>query len=551
MNGASRMPVFGGNGMVASSQTAATLAGVDILRRGGSAVDAAIATNAALSVVEPHMCGMGGDLFALIWDPAQKDFMGLNASGKSPQGLSYDELCQLSPDGYVPERGPAAVTTPGAVDGWCRLHAKYGRLPLSEILEPAMQLARTGVAIGVNTSGAWAEAVDHLRQDPLLENLLKPFLETYTLQGRAPEPGVVFRNPALADTFRLLGQGGREAFYTGEIAAKLSRYLAGTGAYLNADDLAEHHSQWVQPISTRYRDVDIYELPPNGQGMCVLQMLNILEHDPLAEYGPEDPRFWHAIVEAKKLAFEDRAKHYADSESYRAPISTLIDKGYARQRHELIDPLRAGDSFSAGDVAVPGSDTTYLTAADSDGLMVSLIQSIFSPFGAGLVPPDLGFALQSRGAGFTLDAHHANCYAPSKRPFHTIIPGFACRDGEPWFSFGVMGADMQPQGQVQVLCNMIDHGLDPQRAGDAFRLRHDGGRQPNGRHMDGLGVIQYEAGFDPEIVAALETIGHKLIPQKPGIAGFMGGYQGILRDSTRGVYVGATETRLDGMALGV
>ena len=294
-----------------------------------------------------------------------------------------------------------------------------------------------------------------------------------------------------------------------------------------------------------------FELPPNGQGISVLQMLNILENFPLAEYGHDDPRFWHAFLESKKLAFEDRAIYYADVDTFSAPIDSLIAKDYARTRYELIDAARAGNDFQAGQFALPGSDTTYLTVADSNGLMVSLIQSIFSPFGAGLVPPELGFALQSRGAGFTLDEHHANCYAPAKRPFHTIIPGFACRHGEPWFSFGVMGADMQPQGQVQVLCNMIDLVLDPQAAGDAFRLRHDGGRQPNGRHMDAIGVTQYEPGFDLSIVRELEKMGHKLIAQKPGIAGFMGGYQGILRDNSRGVYVGATESRLDGMALGI
>ena len=551
MSAAPRLPVFGAGGMVASSQCAATLVGVDVLRRGGSAVDAAIATNAALSVIEPHMCGMGGDLFALVWDPKEQALSGLNASGRGPSGLELEELQQLSASGSVPGRGPLSITTPGAVDGWYQLHDRYGRLAMAEILEPAAELAERGVSIGESTAAAWSEAVMHLQADPVLDRILDNFLDTFTRNSSGPQAGDVMHNPALANTFRIVGKHGRDAFYEGEIADTLSTYLKSTGAFLSTEDLATHRSEWVQPISTRYRDVDVFELPPNGQGLCVLQMLNILENFSLDDFGRDDPRFWHAFIEAKKLAFEDRAMHYADPDTYDAPVAALADKRYAAGRQQLIDPAHAGDSFSAGEFALPGSDTTYLSAADADGMMVSLIQSIFSPFGSGLVAPGLGSALQSRGAGFNLHAEHPNCYAPGKRPFHTIIPGFACRDGQPWFSFGVMGADMQPQGQVQVLMNMLDLALDPQAAGDALRLRHDGGRQPNGQHMDGLGVIQYEKGFNQEVLAAMERMGHKLIPQKSGIAGFMGGYQGILRDNTRGTYVGATETRLDGMALGV
>lgn len=550
MSAPGRGPAYGVNGMVASSQTAATLIGIDILRRGGSAVDAAIATNAALSVTEPHMCGLGGDLFAIVWDPAQQGLIGLNASGKSANSLSLDSFRDRCNDDFVPGRGPLSITVPGAVDGWCMLHDTYGKLSLAEVLKPALDLAEQGFAVGLATAAAWSEAVAALQADPCVRELLDPFLSTFTNAGVSPRAGERFTNPALANTLKLVGEGGSAAFYEGAIAEKLVTYLQSTGALLHHDDLANNRAQWVQPITTRYRDVEVAELPPNGQGMSVLQMLNLLEGFPLGEYSREDPRYWHLLLEAKKLAFEDRAKHYADPSTYAAPLDQLTSKTYAAERRQLIDINRAGNNYAAGNVAVPGSDTTYLTAADSDGLMVSLIQSIFSPFGSGLAPPEMGFALQSRGAAFSLDSSHANCYAPGKRPFHTIIPAFACRNGKPWFSFGVMGADMQPQGQVQVLCNIIDFGMNPQAAGDAARIRHDGGRQPNGRHLDALGVVQYEAGLDLEIVAALAAKGHKLIPQSAGMAGFTGGYQGIMRDEANGVYVGATESRLDGMALG-
>ena len=550
MMGATRGPVFGANGMVASSQTAATQAGVDILRRGGSAIDAAIATNAALSVIEPHMCGIGGDLFAIVWDPKQPGLVGLNASGKSAAGLSTDELRSCTSDELMPGRGPLSMTTPGAVDGWCMLHDNYGELPLAEVLKPARELAEHGTTIGLRTAAAWQEATRHLQADPLLNGLLEPFLATYSPNGKAPNAGDVFRNPALANTFRLLGEGGSAAFYQGEIAEKLVQYLTQVGAPFTADDFANNRAEWVQPVSSSYRGVDVFELPPNGQGMSVLQMLNILEGFPLADFSRDDPRYWHVFLEAKKLAFEDRAVYFADPAFYNSPSEALLAKDYANTRRSMIDLSRASADYEAGNLPLPKSDTTYLCAADSNGLMVSLIQSIFSPFGAGLVPGDLGFALQSRGAGFNLSDNHPNCYAPEKRPFHTIIPGFACRDGKPWFSFGVMGADMQPQGQVQVLSNLIDFDFNPQAAGDAFRMRHDGGRQPNGRDMDAIGVTQFEAGIDDKIVSALNQMGHRVIPQKSGIAGFMGGYQGIMRDDSRGVYIGATESRLDGMALG-
>ncbi|MEM7465416.1 MAG: gamma-glutamyltransferase family protein [Pseudomonadota bacterium] len=545
-----RPPVVAGNGMVASSQTAASLVGLDVLRRGGSAIDAAIATNAALSVVEPHMCGIGGDLFAIVWDSAKATLAGLNASGCSPESLSLETMQRSSADGFMPGRGPLAITTPGAVAGWFDLHERFGRLPMSDVLSGAIALAEDGVAIGFNTNAAWSEAVGHLRQDSLLDGLLEPFMNCYTTNAAPPKLGGVFRNQELANSLRVIGNGGRGAFYEGPLAEEIAKSIGRAGGYLNRDDLANCQVEWVTPVSTRYRGVDIFELPPNGQGLSVLQMLNILEQFPLHDYTPDDPRYWHLFLEAKKLAFEDRAAYFADPAFYSAPTEALIAKDYAQTRAGLINPAQAMADPRPGEHVVPGSDTTYLSVCDADGLMVSLIQSIYSPFGSGIVPEGLGFALQSRAAGFNLDPTHPNCYAPGKRPFHTIIPAFACKNDQPWFCFGVMGADMQPQGQVQVLCNMIDFNFDPQLAGDMPRLRHDGGRQPHGRHGDGIGITQFEPAFPRSVVASLNQQGHQLKPQYNGVAGFMGGYQGIVKDPDSGAYIGATEARLDGAVMG-
>lgn len=546
-----RSPSYGANGMVATSQVLASQTGIEILQRGGSAVDAAIAANAMLSLTEPHMCGPGGDLFAIVWDPKTSQLHGLNASGRAPLELDLATL-KNSLDGAVsiPGRGALSLSTPGAVDGWCTLHERFGRLELNETFAPVVKHATDGVPIGSRTAQYWALAAQGVIDDPRLKGLTESFQATYLGNGSAPVAGEIRNNPGLAQTYRLIGSQGRAGFYAGELAEQIVSCAKGAGGFLSAADLTATKADWVAPISSSYRGYDIFELPPNGQGMSVLQILNVLEDYPLDDPSFDRASYWHAFIEAKKLAFEDRARFYADPQTYAAPVEELISNDYASKRGALIDANKARGDFSHGDVTIRSGDTTYLTASDSDGMMVSLIQSIFAPFGSGLVPDGAGFGLQCRNAGFSLDADHPNAYAPGKRPFHTIIPGFVLRDGKPWMSFGVMGADMQPQGQVQVLVNMIDRGLDPQAAGDAPRLRHVGGSQPNGEKLDGLGIVQYEHGIDTNIVRELERRGHRCEPIDDWIEGFVGGYQAIQFDQERGVYIGATESRFDGCALG-
>lgn len=547
----SRSPAYGRNGMVATSQTLATQAGLAVLQKGGSAVDAALAANAVLSLTEPHMCGPGGDLFAIIWDPAERRLHGLNASGRAPRALDYAELRDaVGAAGVIPGRGPLAVTSPGAVDGWCTLHERFGRLGLDEVFAPVIEHAKNGFPVGSRTAQMWAAAADGILGDPQLDGFTAAFSDTFLPGGRAPGAGEWHTNPGLGQTYALIAKHGREGFYAGAFAEQLSTCVRAAGGHLGVDDLAATRCNWVDPIATTYRGHEVFELPPNGQGMTVLQILNVLETYSTDELYRDPVNFWHAFIEAKKLAFEDRARYYADPDAADVPVATLASKAYAGARRRQIDDRKAGADYTHGDVAIRSGDTTYLCAADASGMMVSLIQSIFSPFGAGLVPPGSGFALQCRGAGFTLEPDHPNVYAPGKRPFHTIIPGFVMRDGEPWLSFGVMGADMQPQGHVQVLANMIDHGMDPQAAGDAPRLRHVGGAQPNGERLDGLGVVQYEAGMAPATIEALADRGHRLELIEDWIAGFTGGYQAIRYDADKRVYAGGSEPRLDGCALG-
>ena len=537
--------------MVASSQTVASQVGVEMLKLGGSAVDAAIAANAMLSLAEPYMCGPGGDLFAIVWDPNAGALAGLNASGRSPQGLSFAALRSAIGDAeLIPGRGPLSLTVPAAVDGWCALHERYGRLPLAEVFAPAIAHAREGVPIALRTAEHWAYSAGAVLDDPLLTNFTAPFIDAFMIDGLAPIAGQSYRNPDLADTFEVIGEVGRRAFYQGDLAVEIVAYTQSLGMPFALSDFEIQHYDWVTPLSTSYRGYEVFELPPNGQGISVLQILNLLEGYPLGDLGPDSPDYWHAFIEAKKLSFEDRARYYADPAFASVPTAELIDKLYANKRRSLIDDQRAGTDYTHGDVAIAGSDTTYLTSADSDGMMVSLIQSIFSPFGAGLVPPGLGFALQCRGSGFSIEAGHPNVYAPGKRPFHTIIPAFVLKDGRPWLSFGVMGADMQPQGQVQILVNMIDFGLDSQAAADLPRMRHFGGSQPNGARLDGLGVVLVEPGIEQTVIDELERRGHRIEINTNWITGFVGGYQGIRYDAELDVYVGGSEPRTDGCAAG-
>ena len=535
-----RSVVMAVRGMAATSHPLATQVAVDTLKRGGSAVDGAIAANAALGLMEPTGCGIGGDLFAIHWEAASGALTGLNASGRSPMALSRARLADICPGGRLPAHGPLSVSVPGAVDGWFELHGRFGCRPMADLLGPAIAYAEEGFPVTPVIADLWAA-------DAAVLDRYSGFAEVFLPAGRAPRAGEVFRNPRLADTYRLLAEGGREAFYRGDAARGIHRYMAEAGGFLSYDDLAAHRSEWVEPVSTDYRGYQVWELPPNGQGIAVLQMLNLLEDDDLRTFGWGSPAYLHRLIEAKKLAFEDRARFYADPAFAEVPVAELISKPYARRRRRLMDPDRASRTLSHGEPGVTkGGDTVYLTVADERGNMVSLIQSNFRGMGSGMTPAGLGFVLQDRGESFSLNPAHANVYAPGKRPFHTIIPAFVTRGGEPYLSFGVMGADMQPQGQVQVLNNLIDFGMDIQTAGDAPRVRHDGSSDPTGGRMSGGGVVYLESGFPAEARQALAALGHRV---ETGGDGF-GGYQAILRDGANGVYFGASESRKDGHAAG-
>lgn len=489
------------------------------------------------------MCGPGGDLFALVWDP-QHGLAGLNASGAAPRGQDLAMLrARLGDAAQIPLHGPASVTVPGAVRGWAALHQRWGRLSVADVLAPVIAYAGEGVVVGPNTAGGWRHAVELVR-DSGIGGAAANLFATFTRDGATPASGARVVNPDLARTYGLLADEGWDGFYHGTLATRLAAYLATAGSAIDADDLARSSAEWVTPLETSYRGVTVHELPPNGQGLTVLQMLNLIEHHPVADWGPDSPRWWHLFVEAKKLAFEDRARYYADPAWAEVPVAALLDKRYGAERTALIGE-RANPAPRPGDPSLARGDTTYLAVADGDGLMVSLIQSVYSGFGSGLVPDGLGFPLQCRGAGFNLDPAHPNVYAPGKRPFHTIIPAFVTRDGAPLMGLGVMGADMQPQGQVQVLVNMLDFGLEPQAAGDRPRMRHDGINHPNRSRPADAGVVLHEAGFAPALLADLAGRGHDVRPATHPQQHFMGGYQCIRREAD-GTCTGASECRFDG-----
>ncbi|MGL6160639.1 gamma-glutamyltransferase [Microbulbifer sp.] len=534
---ASRSPVLARNGMAATSQPLATQIALDILKRGGSAVDAAIAANAAQGLMEPTGSGIGGDLFAIVWSAGDGKLYGLNASGRSPGSLTFEYFAQNNLN-KIPSHGPLSVSVPGAVDGWFELHEKFGRLPMEEVLAPAIDYAEKGFPVTQLVAYYWNRSV------PLLEKY-PGFRETYMPNGRAPKEGEIFRNPRLAKTYSAIARGGRDAFYKGEIAKKIAAYMQDNGGFLSYDDLAAHQSEWVEPVSTDYRGYDIWELPPNGQGIAALQILNILEGYDLAALGRTSPEYIHLFAEAKKLAFEDRAKYYADPAFNEIPVRQLISKEYAAQRRKLIDLDRAAKHYDAGNEALRHGDTIYLTVADKDGNMVSLIQSNYRGMGSGMTPGDLGFILQDRGELFSLEDGHFNQYRPGKRPFHTIIPGFITKDGEPVMSFGVMGGATQPQMHAQIVINMLDFGLNIQEAGDAPRILHSGSSQPTGEMMLDGGYISLEDGFPMETRRRLVQMGHQLRFE----SGPYGGYQAIMR-SGNGIYQGASESRKDGQAAG-
>jgi gamma-glutamyltranspeptidase/glutathione hydrolase len=536
-----RSEVIATQGMAATSHPLVSQVALDVLKRGGTAVDAAIAANAAIGLMEPTGNGIGGDLFAIVWDAKTKKLYGLNGSGRSPKSLTLDRLkAELDKLGTktIPPRGPLPVSVPGTVDAWFELHGKFGKLPMKELLQPAIAYARNGFPVTEIIAEGWAANARVLAQYP-------GFKETFMPNGRAPLKGEIFRNPLLANTLTAIAEGGRDAFYKGDIAQRIEIYMRAQGGYLTAADLAAHRSEWVDPVSTNYRGYDVWELPPNTQGVAALQMLNILEAYDLKALGFGSAEYLHLFVEAKKLAFEDRARFYADPEFAKIPLKALVSKDYAAKRRKLITQKAAAE-YPVDTKALDQSDTIYMTVADAAGNMVSLIQSNYRGMGSGMTPTGCGFILQDRGELFALTKGHANVYAPGKRPFHTIIPAFVTKDGKPWASFGVMGGAMQPQGHVQVLVNLIDFGMNLQEAGDVPRVRHDGSSEPTGEQMRDGGRVVLENGYSPAVVKALEARGHKV---KVANDGDFGGYQAILRNA-EGVYFGASESRKDGAAQG-
>ncbi|MDP3358456.1 MAG: gamma-glutamyltransferase [Lutibacter sp.] len=529
-----RSEVIAKNGMVATSHPLATQIGLDILKQGGSAIDAAISANAALGLMEPTGSGIGGDLFAIVWDAKTQQLYGLNASGRSPEKLT---LQYFKDNGYkkIPSLGPLPVSVPGCVDGWFELHKKFGKLPMDQILAPAIKYANEGFPV--------TELIGYYLQQsvPYLASKFPNVMDTYGINGKAPSKGKIFKNKYLATTYAKIAKGGRDAFYKGEIAKTIAEFIKEQGGFLNYNDLATHKSEWVNPVSTNYRGYDIWELPPNGQGIAALQMLNIIEQYDFSKikYGSVD--HIHIVTEAKKLAFEDVAEYYADMDFVKVPVQQLISKEYAKTRKELIKEV-AG-IFNPG--IISGGDTVYLTAADKDGNMVSLIQSNYRGMGSGMVPPKLGFMLQDRGELFSLEEGKFNTFEPKKRPFHTIIPAFITKNGKPFVSFGVMGGDFQPQGHVQIVMNLIDFGMNLQEAGDAPRIEHVGSSSPTGEKVMDTGEIKMESGFAFDVIKKLIAKGHKV-----GYGGYFGGYQAIMYDSENGVYYGASESRKDGQAAG-
>ena len=544
---ATRSEVFAPHAMAATSQPLATQIALDVMKAGGNAVDAAIAANAALGLMEPTGSGVGGDLFAIVWDAKTNKLYGYNGSGRSPASLTLAEFKRRKLE-EIPGFGPLPVTVPGAVDGWFALHGRFGKLPMAQILAPSIRYAREGFPVSDVISHYWRLSVPRLQAYP-------GFSEQFTKDGAGPNKGQLWTNPNLADTYSALATGGRDAFYKGDIAKLIGRYMAAHGGFLSASDLARHKGEWVEPISSNYRGYDVWELPPNGQGLAALQILEVMERFDVRKMGFGSTEYVHTFVEAKKLAFSDRAKFYADPDFAKTPISTLLSAEYTATRTALINPEKAALSVAAGNIephVLNEGDTIYLTTADRDGNRVSLIQSNYRGMGSGMAPyldgRGLGFILQDRGEQFVLKAGHANSYAPNKRPFHTIIPAFITKDGAPWVSFGVMGGAMQPQGHAQIVMNLIDFDMNLQEAGDAPRIQHDGSTEPAGQNieMSDGGVLNLESAFPYSVIRALMRKGHRI----QFADGPYGGYQAIMRDAKTGVYTGASESRKDGQAAG-
>ena len=534
-----RSVVMAPRGMVATSQPLAAQAGIDILKAGGNAIDAAVAVNAALGVVEPMSCGIGGDLFAIVWERESGRLAGLNASGRAPYAATIDYYRGRGHD-YIPDTGPLNWSVPGCVDGWARLLERFGTMSLGQVLEPAIFYAEKGFPVSDIIARDWAGSTP----------LLSPWPESvrvYLPGGQAPGPGAVFRNADLARSYRLVAEGGRDAFYHGEIAEAIVACSRAVGGLFGPEDFRDHASTWDDPVCVDYRGHTVWELPPSGQGIAALQMLNILEGFDLAETGCLSAETLHLQIEAKKLAYADRAEYYADPAFADVPVEALLSRAYADRQRARIDPRRAAVDVPAGDPILRHGDTAYMTVVDEDRNAVSFIQSIFRGFGSGIVPERTGFPIQNRGQLFSLDPAHRNALVPHKRPFHTIIPAMVTRDGNPWLTFGLMGGAMQPQGHVQVLSHMIDFGMDVQEAGDAPRFQHFGSAEPTGAPMEaGGGRVDVEDGISEKAFRRLEEMGHRISRSSHGY----GGYQAIRIDADTGMLHGASEPRKDGCAIG-
>ncbi|WP_421789128.1 gamma-glutamyltransferase [Hyphobacterium sp.] len=540
-------------GMAATAHPLASQVAIDVLQAGGNAVDAAIAANAAIGLMEPTGNGIGGDIFVIIWDPETRQVYGLNGAGRSPMGLSYDEVMSIVGDGgSIPPMGAMPVSVPGTVDGWFTMHDRFGSLPMDEVLAPAIQYAENGFPLTETIAYYWdrnMRILDTRFENGEFEEFANAQATYLTDDGDAPREGEVFRNPDLANTYRLIAEGGRDAFYDGPVAQTINDYMERIGGWISYEDMAAHRSEWVDPLSVNYRGYDVWQLPPQTQGVAALQMLQILEEYDLASMGYMSAEALHLMIEAKRLAFEDRARFYADLDFSTTNLEALISEDYADTRRALISTDAAMETVTHGDPAIlEEGDTTYLTVADGNGMMVSLIQSNFRGMGSGLVPDGLGFMLQNRGELFSLDPNHPNVYAPGKRPFHTIIPAMITRDGEALMSFGLMGGSMQPQGHVQIITSVIDFGLNIQEAGDAARWRHDGSTSETAAAGGeaGVGVVRVESGLPESVREELRALGHVV---EDGNGGF-GGYQAIMRDPETGVLYGASEMRKDGAAQG-
>jgi gamma-glutamyltranspeptidase/glutathione hydrolase len=546
---ATRSPALGCSGAAGTAHPLATQAAIEMLKKGGSAVDAAVAANAVLGLVEPTSSGLGGDCYALLWDSKAGEVMGLAGSGRSPKSLSLETVRARAKHGVIPPLGAIAVSTPGALDTWWTLHQRYGKLKWAELFEPAIHYCENGAPVP-QIIGFYIKRnmAIFLRPGSGVEETTNA-VHTYQVMGKPVNEYDVFRNPDLARTYRMIAEGGRDAFYDGPIAKTIDAYFKRIGGWLSAEDLRDQHAEWVKPLVTNYRGVDVHAMGANTQGLATLQMLNIISQFDVRGMGFQSPQALHVLIEAKRLAYEDRARYYADPHFAKIPVEWLNSMEYAKERAKLIrldkilEPVYPGQAPSHG-------DTTYFSTADKDGMMVSMIQSNFRGMGSGLVADGLGFMFQDRGELFSLKDGHPNLYAPGKRPFQTIIPGFATKEGQPWLAFGVMGGDMQPQGQTQIVLNRVDFGLDVQAAGDSPRWHHEGSSQSMGEDPAGLGprgILRLEAGVPEETRKALIAMGW---PMGKSDGGF-GRYECVELRKPNGerVYAAASEMRADGVAL--